>query len=179
MDLEALIAEGLTLDAMALRLGRSPATVRRQLRERGLQPAGSSITGTGAHARPKLPRAVRECSVHGPTLFAQRSDGAGWRCLKCRSAAVTRRRQRIKAILVAEAGGRCAVCSYDRYPGVLQFHHRDPADKRFSLSEAGLARSLERARHEARKCVLLCANCHVEVEAGITSIPYDVRVGPG
>jgi hypothetical protein len=29
--------------------------------------------------------------------------------------------------------------------------------------------ALERLRAEARKCVLLCANCHAEVEAGMVS----------
>jgi hypothetical protein len=111
------------------------------------------------------------CATHGETLFAERSDGEGWRCLLCRSEAVSRRRRKVKEILVADAGGRCTVCGYDRHVGVLQFHHRDPAEKRFSLSEAGLARSLERAREEARKCVLLCANCHTELEAGLISIP--------
>ena len=29
-----------------------------------------------------------------------------------------------------------------------------------------MTRSLERLREEAGKCVLLCANCHAEVESG-------------
>jgi RNA polymerase-binding transcription factor DksA len=33
-----------------------------------------------------------------------------------------------------------------------------------------MARSIERARLEARKCVLLCSNCHAEVECGFRSI---------
>ena len=178
--IEQLVQAGLTLDAMALELGRSPATVRRYLREMGLHPAGSSLAGGKGSVAPALPRELRVCEVHGQTLFVQRSDGGGtWRCLKCRSAAVTKRRRKVKEILVAEAGGRCAVCGYDRHPAVLQFHHRDPAAKRFALSDAGLARSLARARAEARKCLLLCANCHVEMEAGLISIPYDVAFGPG
>ena len=28
-------------------------------------------------------------------------------------------------------------------------------------------RSLDKAREEVRKCVVLCANCHAEVEAGL------------
>jgi hypothetical protein len=52
----------------------------------------------------------------------------------------------------------------------LQFHHRDPTTKRFSLAGGGIARSLERAREEAAKCVLLCANCHAEVEGGAATI---------
>jgi hypothetical protein len=68
---------------------------------------------------------------------------------------------------VADAGGRCSRCGYDRYIGALQFHHRDGQTKEFGLADRGLTRSLEAVREEARKCTLLCANCHSEVEAGI------------
>jgi hypothetical protein len=61
----------------------------------------------------------------------------------------------VKAILVEEAGGVCAACG---------------AAKQFALSAKGVARSLARARAEAAKCVLLCANCHAEVEAGVRTI---------
>jgi hypothetical protein len=47
----------------------------------------------------------------------------------------------------------------------LEFHHLVPSEKSFSLSYRGVARSLEKAKAEASKCVLLCANCHAEVEA--------------
>ncbi|MEX1140742.1 MAG: HNH endonuclease signature motif containing protein [Thermoleophilaceae bacterium] len=77
----------------------------------------------------------------------------------------------MKQILVDEAGGRCAVCGYSRYVGALEFHHRDPATKEFSLGHQGVTRSLEKARAEAAKCVLLCANCHAEVEAAIVAVP--------
>jgi hypothetical protein len=40
----------------------------------------------------------------------------------------------------------------------------------FHLSLRGVTRSLEKLREEARKCVLLCATCHAEVEAGYASI---------
>ena len=42
-----------------------------------------------------------------------------------------------------------------------------PALKRFAVSHAGTTGSLRSRREEARKCVLLCANCHAEVEAGL------------
>jgi hypothetical protein len=34
-----------------------------------------------------------------------------------------------------------------------------------------VTRALAKAREEAAKCVLLCANCHAEVEAGIAQLP--------
>jgi hypothetical protein len=73
----------------------------------------------------------------------------------------------VKAQLVAEAGGGCALCGYDRHLGALQFHHVDPSQKRFAIASVGTALSLERARAEVAKCILLCANCHAEVEGGL------------
>jgi hypothetical protein len=83
---------------------------------------------------------------------------------------VSRRRRRLKEILVREAGGRCGICGYDRWVGALQFHHRDGEEKEFGLADRGLTRSLEVVRREAAKCILLCANCHSEVEAGIVKV---------
>lgn len=51
----------------------------------------------------------------------------------------------------------------------MEFHHLDPSKKEFTLSKRG-ARSLERLRAEVDKCVLLCSNCHAEVEAGLTNV---------
>ena len=85
----------------------------------------------------------------------------------------------MKEILVAEAGGRCAACGFDAYVGALQFHHRDPATKAFEVSRQGITRSLKRLRLEAQKCVLLCANCHAMVEAGLLSCRYRPTTGVG
>jgi len=52
----------------------------------------------------------------------------------------------------------------------MHFHHVDPSTKRFSLGSRGLARAIESLREEAAKCVLLCGNCHAEVEAGFTTL---------
>ena len=93
-----------------------------------------------------------------------------YRCKRCRVEAVNARRRRVKQILVEEAGGACQLCGYERYAGALQFHHIDPAEKTFALSSRGVARSLAKARAEVAKCVLLCANCHAEVEAGVATI---------
>jgi 5-methylcytosine-specific restriction endonuclease McrA len=166
--LEELVDEGLNIRAIADRLGCSYGTVKHWLREHDLRTRRSG----GGGEEPSRGGAVvwRECRSHGFTEFVRRADNSGWRCLRCRAEAVTRRRQRVKQILVAEAGGRCAVCGYDRCHGALEFHHLHPKDKRFALSALSVARSIERARAEAGKCVLLCANCHSEVQAGLVAI---------
>ena len=74
-------------------------------------------------------------------------------------------------MLVAEAGGACAICAYSRCLAALEFHHLDRSSKSFSVAARGVTRSLAEARVEAGKCVLLCGNCHAEVEAGVTVLP--------
>ena len=72
--------------------------------------------------------------------------------------------------MIAEAGGRCRICGYHRCPAALHFHHLDRESKGFSLASMGATRALATMREEARKCILLCANCHAEVEAGVTRL---------
>jgi 5-methylcytosine-specific restriction endonuclease McrA len=84
--------------------------------------------------------------------------------------AVTRRKQKVKRILVEEAGGCCAVCGYDRCIVNLVFHHIDPDQKSFGLS-ASTSKALATLREEMAKCMLVCANCHGEIEAGVIESP--------
>jgi hypothetical protein len=76
----------------------------------------------------------------------------------------------VKRILVEEAGGCCAVCGYNRCMVNLHFHHVDRRTKSFALSVAS-SKGLAELRAEARKCVLVCANCHGEIESGVIPSP--------
>ncbi len=175
-QLETLIAEGMTIGQIAEVVRRSKTTVRHWMRRYGLR------TRNAMGARPAaLVRAAKEaglltvtmtCARHGEAEF--QLEGRGYyRCKRCRSESVVRHRQKMKLTLVHEAGGACVVCGYSRNPKALQFHHLDPADKRLALSGQGVTYSLEVLRREARKCALLCANCHAEVEDGQVSLPLE------
>jgi transposase len=164
-DLRSLVERGLSIREIAAECRLSPATVRHWLRRFGLETQPARYAPRGG--RDAL---VRACCVHGWTTF-RRAGSGGYRCSRCGQARVARRRRRTKEILVAEAGGACSLCGYDRYIGALHFHHLDPARKRFQLGERGLTRSLAILREEATNCLLLCANCHAEVEAGFSRPP--------
>jgi hypothetical protein len=169
-DLELLVEQGASIAQIAVTVGRSKTTVRHWLREYGLTTRrGDWRRRTISTGEAPMDVIQRECSQHGLTDFKRRSGG-GYRCLKCRSDAVARRRRKVKQILADDAGGRCIVCGYNRCIAALEFHHLVPADKSFSLSHRGVARSLDKARSEASKCALLCANCHAEVEAGLIEL---------
>jgi transposase len=169
--LRALVEEGLSIREMAQRLEVSYTTVRHWLKTYGIQtPRGRRLAETASARATGAETAMAHCPDHGWTTFIRRGKD-GFRCRLCRTTAVQRRRREIKRQLVAEAGGACVLCGYDRELAGLHFHHADPATKAFGLSREGVTRALEAARAEARKCVLLCSNCHAEVEAGAVRLP--------
>lgn len=106
---------------------------------------------------------TKKCKKHGVTKFIKRAKKEnGFRCGKCCSEAVSKRRRKVKDLLVKKFGGKCTKCGYDKYVGALVFHHRNPETKDFGLSVRGLTKSYAKLEKEAKKCVLLCHNCHAE-----------------
>jgi transposase len=173
-DLVSLVAAGMSIAEIAEAVGRSKATVRHWLRKYGLRTVGGvgrrSADASRAAREAGLAEATLVCPTHGEGPHVRDTRGY-FRCRRCRQEAVVRRRRRVKEILVEEAGGRCRLCGYDRCVAALEFHHLDPTMKEFGVAQNGMARSIERLRAEVRKCVLLCSNCHAEVESGFASIP--------
>jgi 5-methylcytosine-specific restriction endonuclease McrA len=91
-------------------------------------------------------------------------------------AAVSKRRKFLREKAREYGGGKCMICGYKRCSAALDFHHIDSRTKEFGLSVKGLTRSWEKMRKELDKCVLICANCHREVHAGITQLPKETLV---
>jgi transposase-like protein len=175
--LVSLVELGLSIAEIAKEVGRSKGTVQYWLRRHRLR-----TRNVLARTSPERLRLAKEagqlivmnsCAHHGETEFFLEGRGY-YRCKRCRSEAVARRRRKVKEILVAEAGGRCRLCGYDRSVAALEFHHLDPATKRMPLSSQGISYGIETLREEARKCVLLCGNCHAEVENGVVTVPATV-----
>lgn len=79
---------------------------------------------------------------------------------------VDRLRKRRMAALIEAKGGKCERCGYNRCSAALEFHHRDPSQKRFALSLPRMTAKWESILLEALKCDLLCANCHREEHHG-------------
>jgi len=115
---------------------------------------------------------TRSCKVHGVTRFKcetyNKKGDTRWRCVACGVARGSKAVRKLKERLVIECGGRCRLCGYDRCIWALEFHHLDPNKKKFKVSLAcfGYKKKLE----EAKKCILLCSNCHREVEHGMVTI---------
>ena len=171
LDLAARVEAGATQRELATVFGVSVVTIQRHLGRHGLRTRGRTRRADRLSCDDTRAR-EQTCETHGKTTFCLDARGS-WRCLCCRSEAVARRRRRVKQMLVDEAGGACVLCGYGRCSRALHFHHLDPGTKRFGLGEGGWSRGIDALRAEARKCILLCSNCHAEVEAGIVAVPPD------
>jgi len=64
-----------------------------------------------------------------------------------------------KARLLSEFGNRCEVCGFNTYPEILQFHHKE--EKKEAIAHMLKYRNYDLIIKEAKKCQLLCPNCHM------------------
>lgn len=69
-----------------------------------------------------------------------------------------------KMKLIMEFGGKCSVCGYNKNISALDFHHKESFTKSFQLDKRTLSNlSWDNILEEAKKCELLCSNCHREI----------------
>jgi predicted transcriptional regulator len=172
-QLEPLVDKRLSLEEIAKTLGVSVSTVRHWLKKYGLPTDVAYRRRKRRLAEAGLSgvrKAEMDCRNHGTATFVLDSRGS-WRCNQCRAEGVAARRRKVKEILVEEAGGECAICGYNRHVAALHFHHLDPSSKSFAIAHEGVTRAIDTMRKEVKKCVLLCATCHAEVEAGVATLP--------
>ena len=172
LELQIAVDAGMSIAQLAKRFECSKGSVRYWLAKYDLKThhrsGRESSPGVLAARAAGLRDAVLECSIHGVTDFVLDTEG-NYRCRACRVTAVVKRRRRVKEKLTQEAGGRCQLCGYDRYQGALAFHHVDPQTKVMTIAY-GITLAIETLRAETQKCVLLCHNCHAEVEAGLREV---------
>lgn len=73
-------------------------------------------------------------------------------------------------------GGCCCICGYSKASWALDFHHVNPKLKTMAIARNWGA-AWERLEKELEKCILVCRNCHREIEAGITEVPEECLKG--
>lgn len=91
------------------------------------------------------------------------------------SEAVITWRNRTKQRMIDAMGGKCVECGYTGCPATFDFHHIDPSTKEFGMG--GMRANpvaWSRICKELKKCVILCANCHREVEAGYRTLKSNI-----
>lgn len=79
-----------------------------------------------------------------------------------------------KTNLISLFDGKCCICGFDKFQEALEFHHVNPEEKELKLSSNVMV-ALDKQIKEARKCVLVCANCHRGIHAGYYKVPNNYQ----
>lgn len=102
-----------------------------------------------------------ECQVCGRKYTISKKK-SGHTKLKCNSCCTNATRTKIKDKINEYKSQGCSICGYRKCISAIQFHHINPEEKEFEISSS-LCRSWDKIEKEIAKCILVCANCHIEI----------------
>lgn len=92
-----------------------------------------------------------------------------WNKPKCGVCYVNNHRKNKRQWAIDHKGGCCCLCGYNKTNRSLCFHHLNEDEKEIRLSSDHTV-SWERLKKELDKCILVCANCHGEIHAGLVDL---------
>jgi transposase-like protein len=158
--LMSMRSEGMSIRAIASKLGCSYTAVRYWMRRYDLDTSRTD-------KRSNRSQVCRSCGEKRPEMFYQKPSTE---CKKCFNRRRTQNIQRNRSLVIQMLGGRCYVCGYARCEPALELHHTDSLkkDPKYSTLRSSKIGTL---LDEARKCVLVCANCHRELHARLITLP--------
>jgi len=94
-----------------------------------------------------------------PNIGAHYNNKGGKRDKEKHKLYVMRRRDERKKIIVEHFGDKCHDCG-NKFPVCCyDFHHIDPKNKSFEIAPR-LDGNLNTILEEAKKCIMICSNCH-------------------
>jgi len=160
-ELKKLIAQGLSIGKIAKELNRPKSSVRNWLVKFKLK---TIVIKTEDKKCPKC-----NTTKHLSEFYNRRNKaGNSPYCKVCTGKQTLDRIRLFKVKCVEYKGGKCVSCGYNKYQGALEFHHLDPNEKDFNLSDIRTNSFDDTIKKELDKCALLCSNCHREIHDGIT-----------
>lgn len=114
----------------------------------------SSFTQTG---KPEYKTRCRNCN----NKLQEKRRKNRWTTIRIKQ---KERQKRVKQQCIDYLGGSCSKCGYKRSIRALSFHHKKRSEKYRDISKMIVNNGFEKIRTELDKCVLVCANCHAEIE---------------
>lgn len=92
------------------------------------------------------------------------------KCKMCKNKEEVSKLKQMKKMCLEYKGHFCTNCNYSRNQAALEFHHLDPNEKEFEISnfkktsilKTGMTKEL---KEELDKCIVLCSNCHRELHS--------------
>ena len=137
----------------------SDPTIQKSMRQDVIKNYGSS------HWKPYEPK-TNICGKCGKEFIPKKMGQTRKFCFECvpdgTCTTGAQMRKQIKKWAVEYKGGKCEKCGYNKCIKALDFHHTDPTQKDFSISDRSLKLDWKDIKKELDKCKLLCSNCHRE-----------------
>lgn len=98
-------------------------------------------------------------------------------CYECLPKGITATRGYYMKLIKQKFGNKCTICGYNKSINALEFHHLNPNIKEGGVSNTNgtIIKSLE----EAKKCILICSNCHREIHDNTIQIPKNLLIERG
>lgn len=79
---------------------------------------------------------------------------------KYKSPTYEKRRKENEEYLLSMKDNPCSICGIKYHPAAMDFHHRNPSEKKFSVGSNFRKYALKSVKAEIEKCDLICSNCH-------------------
>lgn len=119
-------------------------------------------------------RCCSKCNTPKPISdFYERRNkkGGSAYCKECTKQQSLKRHREFKEVVVKYKGGSCENCGYNKFISALEFHHIDPSEKDFSISNVKTYKLTDKIKNELDKCILVCSNCHREIHEKLNNAP--------
>ncbi len=95
-------------------------------------------------------------------------------CTSCYRGRDILKSRNFKLQCVEYKGGKCESCGYNQCTAALDFHHVDPTQKDFNISNHTHTLFDKRITDELDKCKMYCANCHREEHHRLANERYPI-----
>ena len=161
VKIQSLIDECFSTHKIANELGLNDGTVRWWIRKLRFTPAknGKLVKGNKLFKRCPKCNCVKE--VTSEQFYIR--DGNKIKCCKlCFLQDFYIKHKGFKQKCVDYKGGKCKKCGYFKCLAAMDFHHLDPSQKDYQISEIR-SKQWEVVKKELDKTILLCRNCHAEL----------------
>lgn len=110
---------------------------------------------------------MKKCSICGQyrtldMFYNKKTENRRDYCCKlCKNDLMMEIWKEKKVKAVQYKGGKCQKCGYYKCVEAMDFHHREPQNKKYDWHKLRL-QSWDKIEKELDKCDLLCRNCHCE-----------------
>jgi transposase len=174
--LESYINSGLSLRKIVEKTGKSLTTIRYWARKYNLKSNFKRFKDAGKKEYGEF-RFCPGCEKEVLTKDFYKKRGVKYSSSYCKVCTnqITIKKQRLTKLKMIEyKGGSCEVCGYNKSPAAMDFHHKDPSKKEFTIAHARHRSFNDKMKMELDKCLLVCSNCHREIHEEMASKRYKI-----